>query len=199
MKGLLLKDFYVLLKQMKIFLVIIPVMALFGGMSLAAFAIIMGSLLPMTAIAYDERSKWDELAAMMPFSKNDIVLSKYLLGYLAIFSTTSLVIIGSIVSKIANFSDQGVQTNVILFSLLGSLIFIAINNPILLRFGSEKGRFVYIIGMAIIGGLGGALNSIDAEIMTKIASIPPIIFLFIAVLLNLISIKVSISICKKKR
>jgi ABC-2 type transport system permease protein len=80
MRGLLLKDFLVVTKQLKLFLIIIPVMAMVGGGSMASMAILMGSVLPMTAIAYDERSKWNEIAVMMPYSKKEIVLSKYLLG-----------------------------------------------------------------------------------------------------------------------
>ena len=62
MKSLLLKDCYVITKQLKIFLVIIPVIALTTGGSMNALAILLGAVLPMTAIAYDERSKWEQLA-----------------------------------------------------------------------------------------------------------------------------------------
>ena len=85
MKGLLLKDLYTLGKQMKIFLVLLVAFALIPGYSISAFAVMYAAMLPMTALAYDERSKWDTLAAMMPYSTGALVLSKYLLGYFLAF------------------------------------------------------------------------------------------------------------------
>ena len=46
-------------------------------------------MLPYTAMAYDERSKWNQLAAMMPYSDRDIVLSKYVFGWLFILAATA--------------------------------------------------------------------------------------------------------------
>ena len=66
MKGLLIKDWKTLLKQMKVMLVIVVVLACIPGTYMAAFALFYAAMLPITALAYDERAKWDELAAMMP-------------------------------------------------------------------------------------------------------------------------------------
>lgn len=83
MKGLLLKDWYTLIKQMKIMLVLMLVFACVPGYSMAAFAVVYAAMLPVTALAYDERSKWDELAAMLPYSVKEIVGGKYVLGVTA--------------------------------------------------------------------------------------------------------------------
>ena len=84
MKGLLLKDWYTLIKQMKIMLVLMLVFACVPGYSMAAFAVVYAAMLPVTALAYDERSKWDELAAMLPYSVLEIVGGKYVLGVTAV-------------------------------------------------------------------------------------------------------------------
>ena len=55
MKGLLLKDWYTLIKQMKIMLVLMLVFACVPGYSMAAFAVVYTAMLPVTAFAYDER------------------------------------------------------------------------------------------------------------------------------------------------
>lgn len=68
MKGLFIKDLYTLAKQMKIFLLMIVVFAVVPNGSMAGFAIVYSAMLPMTSLAYDERSHWDELAATMPYS-----------------------------------------------------------------------------------------------------------------------------------
>ena len=77
MSALLLKDYYVIFRQMKIFLLLILVFSCIPGTFYSTFAVVYASMLPYTALAYDERSKWDQLAAMMPYSARDVVLSKY--------------------------------------------------------------------------------------------------------------------------
>ena len=49
MKGLLLKDWYTLIKQMKIMLVLMLVFACVPGYSMAAFAVVYAAMLPVTA------------------------------------------------------------------------------------------------------------------------------------------------------
>ena len=51
MKGLLIKDFMVIVKQLKLFIIVIPLMALAGGTTAAPMAVLFGSMLPITAIA----------------------------------------------------------------------------------------------------------------------------------------------------
>ena len=86
MKGLLLKDWYTLIKQMKIMLVLMLVFACVPGYSMAAFAVVYAAMLPVTALAYDERSKWDTLAGMLPYADRERVLSRYVSGWAALAS-----------------------------------------------------------------------------------------------------------------
>lgn len=83
MSALILKDFYVLWRQARYFLILILIFSAIPGSFNATFAVVYTSMLPYTAMAYDERSKWDQLAATMPYSHRDLVLSKYLFGWLA--------------------------------------------------------------------------------------------------------------------
>ncbi|MFW5441438.1 ABC-2 transporter permease [Aerococcus urinaeequi] len=198
MKSLLLKDFYVITKQLKIFLIIIPVIALTTGEAMSTFSILLGAVLPMTAIAYDERSKWNELAAMMPYSKFDLIFSKYLLGYLCMFGAALLVFIGQIIGKNNGIVVIDDDINVLLFAVMGGLIFIAINTPILFKFGSEKGRFVFIITMALVGASGPILQKVDSRIIIKIFNLSPVILLAFVVILNVMSLMISMNIKKDK-
>ena len=84
MSALLLKDYYVIFRQMKIFLLLILVFSCIPGTFYSTFAVVYASMLPYTALAYDERSRWDQMAAMMPYSARDVVLSKYLFGWIAV-------------------------------------------------------------------------------------------------------------------
>lgn len=198
MKSLLLKDFYVITKQLKIFLIIIPVIALTTGEAMSSFSILLGAVLPMTAIAYDERSEWNELAAMMPYSKFDLIFSKYLLGYLCMFGAALLVFIGQIIGKNNGIVAIDDDIKVLLFAVMGGLIFIAINTPILFKFGSEKGRFVFIITMALVGASGPILQKVDSRIILKIFNLSPVILLAFVVILNVMSLMISMNIKKDK-
>ena len=84
MLALLLKDLYTLKAQMKVFLFILIIFALAFQAEAGAFAVFYATLLPVTSLAYDEQSKWPQLALMLPYSIKDIVLSKYLLGWFQI-------------------------------------------------------------------------------------------------------------------
>ena len=57
MQALILKDFYVMWKQTRIFLLVILVFSAIPGSFNAVFAVIYSAMLPYTAMAYDERSK----------------------------------------------------------------------------------------------------------------------------------------------
>ncbi|WAT24240.1 ABC-2 transporter permease [Aerococcus urinaeequi] len=198
MKSLLLKDFYVITKQLKIFLIIIPVIALTTGEAMSTFSILLGAVLPMTAIAYDERSKWNELAAMMPYSKFDLIFSKYLLGYICMFGAAVLAFVGQIIGKNTGILVIDDNLNVLLFAIMGGLIFIAINTPILFKFGSEKGRFVFIITMGIVGASGPILQKVDSRIILEILNLSPVILIAFVVILNVISIMISMNVKKDK-
>ena len=97
MKGLLLKDLYVLTAQMRFFLVLILLFAVIPSYSMSGFAIIYAAMLPYTSIAYDERSKWDQLAGMMPYSIRQVVLSKFMLGYVCVAIATAVSLLSSLV------------------------------------------------------------------------------------------------------
>ena len=81
MRALLMKDCFVLWKQLRLYVVLMLIFTVFNGAFGNVFIVIWAAMLPYTAMAYDERSKWDQMAAMMPYSIRDIVLSKYLLGW----------------------------------------------------------------------------------------------------------------------
>jgi ABC-2 type transport system permease protein len=97
MKALLLKDCYTLMKQIKIYIIMIIIFAIIPGYSISSIAMFYAAMLPITALAYDERSKWNSLAMMMPYSDESIVGSKYMLGYIAVAAASLLSITAQIV------------------------------------------------------------------------------------------------------
>ncbi len=87
MKGLLLKDVYIIGKLCKTyFLMDIIFFAAFylGGDSDKIFWLfypcIFSGMLPMTLISFDERERWDKYAGTLPYTRTQLVSSKYLIG-----------------------------------------------------------------------------------------------------------------------
>ncbi len=194
MKGLLIKDFFVIGKQLKFSLVVIPIMAIIGDPSLASIAILFGAMLPMTAMAYDEQSKWNELAMMMPYSKMNIVLSKYLLGYICMAGTTALFLVVKCISTLITSGDLTQNLYLIFIAVLSGLFFIAVNVPVLFKYGTQKGRFIFILFVGISVAVGVIVKNIFPEISTTLINSVPLLALAVALILNVVSVFISMRI-----
>ena len=148
MTALLLKDYYVIFRQMKIFLLLILVFSCIPGTFYSTFAVVYASMLPYTALAYDERSRWDQMAAMMPYSARDVVLSKYLFGWIAVaVSAAATFVLQTILSVIWLSDVEGPSIPVILLSVCVAVCILDITLPMMFRFGVEKGRLVMFLIM----------------------------------------------------
>ncbi len=194
MRALLTKDFLVLTKQLKVLLVLIPIMLLTGGSFMASFAILIGAALPMTSFAYDEQSRWNELAAMLPYSDKDLVLSKYVLGYLCMAATALLSLAAELVLPVLGVKTPAPAGFILPTSCTISLLLIAINLPILRKFGAQKGRIVFILVMGFAGGLISILSGVTPENLSAPAEVMPWLALVLAAALNLPSIYISLRI-----
>ncbi len=174
MKALVLKDFYVLWKQMRVVILILVLMSVVGGIFNSVFVVVWCALLPFTAMAYDERSHWDQLAAMMPYSKRDIVLSKYVLGWLCMAAATLI----SAVLQVAafKFTHEAPTLSALAMSFLGGLIALDLTLLTVFRFGVERGRWGFMIivfGVAILGGaVAGIADELPSVPMPALALLP---------------------------
>ena len=130
MSALLLKDYYVIFRQMKIFLLLILVFSCIPGTFYSTFAVVYASMLPYTALAYDERSRWDQMAAMMPYSARDVVLSKYLFGWIAVA-----------VSAAATSLDGGFYLSLSLVpAAIAAVVLTVVSIPLAIRFYGRRSR-----------------------------------------------------------
>jgi len=202
MKALLLKDFYTLIKQIKIFIIMIIIFAAIPGYSIAGFAMVYAAMLPITALAYDERSKWNSLALMMPYSDESMVGSKYVLGYIAAATVALFSIAVQIVmSLIKNTPFEMEQVlSVILIACIATIIQ-AINLPLMFKFGVEKGRLAFFA--LIVAVTCGVMVLGDRFLVSLSASYVNVVTAFVATVIftlvvNLISIAISIKTYKKR-
>lgn len=201
MKALILKDTYVIWKQMKYFLVMILLFSALPSGFNNAFAVIYTSMLPYTALAYDERSKWDQLAAMMPYSARDIVLGKYVFGWLCIGGAA--VLSGLLQAALSLVIDRAFLPGVMALSVLGALCILALSLPLMFRLGVERGRLGMFLIIFLICGGAGAVASIVENMNngTVFASLGPVlvIMLLAAVLLNAVSVPLSMRFYAKRQ
>lgn len=134
------------------------------------FLSLMFSFLLTSNIASDEMSKWTVFSLALPFSRRDIVTSKYMViaGITFICAAVNLAISG-ILSAIGNGSLSSGLSNVCLTVTTG-LIYPAIALPLTYKFCAEKGRIIFSL---ICGGSAGIASFLffDKDISTTIGSI----------------------------
>jgi len=201
MIGLILKDFLNLRKQMKIYLILIIFYLAIGMVSgnpamLSSMMAIVAFMIPITALSYDERSKWDRYALTMPLSRSSIVVSKYILGLI-------FLIMAFIVSILSNLFlnnillEESMVTN--LSSLSMGLILMSIIFPIIFKMGVEKGR-VYMMLVLFIPTAFILLLSKTGMTMPNEETIKSFFYVLpvISVLMFTLSILISVSIYNKK-
>lgn len=188
MKALIQKDFYVLWKQMRLFVVVLLIFALTQGTFGNVFIVLWCAMLPYTAMAYDERCKWDHLAAMMPYTARDMVLSKYVLGWLCAGAASLLSLAIQQVMKSGDLPT-------VLVSLCASACILSITLPLMFRFGVERGRMGMFLLIFLVCIGGGAVSSAVASDGAGVFRLPPMLLLaapIAAVVLTAVSIPLSL-------
>lgn len=171
MKGLLLKDLYLALKHFKAYFVLVAIFAVLsvtdtGNMFFMFYPSLLCGMMPVNLMAYDERSKWDVYTAVLPFTRAQVVASKYLFGLIGQGIILALVAIANVVRMMYS---GGIDWNY-LNAMMGTLVMLsaiatAVPLPFIFRMGVEKGRMGYyvMIGLAA-GGSGIAAGIFGNEI-----------------------------------
>ena len=203
MKGLLLKDYYTLLKQVRFYLIFLLIFTIIPNMNLSSIAIVYAAMLPITVIAFDERSKWDQLAAMMPYTERELVLSKYVLGYIAVavFGVVAFALQSGI-ALIGHHAFTMEQGMALLVTAAAAMILLAINLPFMFWLGVERGRIVFmiLIGVTVFLGMMSA-DSAKELIANNTMTAAQLLLLCgaAAIVTNAISILASFKIYQKKK
>ncbi len=175
MKGLLLKDVYIIGKLCKTyFLMDILFFAAFyfGGDSDKIFWLfypcIFSGMLPMTLISFDERERWDKYAGTLPYTRTQLVSSKYLIGLCGSIITLAVAsVIWTLKMSNSGESLTGDYFEVIIALISVSLIAPAVLFPFIFRFGAEKGRIFYVAIIGAACAVSFTFNEIDTAFAVK--------------------------------
>lgn len=161
MKSLIIKDLYNIGHNAKsmIFILLVLAFGLIPSSGTEGYIIMSGilcSMMIITTFSFDDQSKWLKYAMVMPVTKKDIVISKFIV--LLIFSTIGAVtglVIGAIGGTILH---KGVFSNVnnmlsLLFTGVLSLVISefagSMSIPLLFKFGAEKARILMLVSCLI--------------------------------------------------
>ena len=100
MKALLYKDACVIWGQLKILVLLVALFCLMPQLRLNGFFLIYaGIMFPTTLMSFDERSKWDTLAGMLPYADRERVLSRYVSGWAALAFGAVMCLLGYTIQR----------------------------------------------------------------------------------------------------
>ena len=201
MKALLLKDWYVLRKQAWAYLIIVLVWGAIPSEVLNLLAVVYGAMIPYTAMAYDQQSRWNTFARMLPYREKDIVLSRYVLGWLCTAVGGAAVLVFQNVLSL--FSPRfGCSPWTVLAASCVGLLLLDINVPLMLRYGTEKARWVsklvIILACASTGALGALVNDAKAATAT-VLSLTLAGMLVLTIIATAVSILLSLKFYRENR
>ncbi len=151
MKGLLLKDFYIVKDSLLALLLVYITVSV--GMSFLVspwvfiiIAAVMLSMMSASTITSDKTSQWDKFAVTLPVKKEQVVSSKYMMY--AVLCLTGMVIGVILSSCIALFKGEfhfGEMLPYILVGLMVCLVSASVSIPLNFIFKEEKMASVSMI------------------------------------------------------
>lgn len=218
MRGLLMKDFRLMLQRKRFFLIMLFVACCMSlgaePQSAIAYLVMIFSLFSVSTMSYDEYDNCYTFLLTLPIDRKTYVREKYLLCTL--FATLSW-ILGAVICRVSCLVNPGAVDIVqqIIISLIYvplGIFMVSITIPFQLKYGMERGRmaimvtFGAVIALVILFSktigqnvskiwldldLTGMFQGID----TKVLVLPAIVILAVLVLC---SVKISESIMNHK-
>lgn len=166
MKGLLLKDWYMMKKYCRAYLLIATVfiaVSLFSNDNLffIFYPCLLCGMIPVNLLGYDERSRWMQYSGTMPYTKTQIVSAKYLIGLLAQVAMLLVTGIAQGIKMTVGGNFVFGEFAVLMLLLLTMATFTSsISLPFIFKFGVEKGRTAYYIMIGFVCGASVLASSI---------------------------------------
>lgn len=166
MRGLLQKDFCLLLQRSKVLLVMLGVGFLMGfsteGTSFViGYMTMLCAILAIGTISYDEFDNGYPFLLTLPITKKTYVYSKYvfcLLTNLVGWVISIVILMGCMIVKGSSVTPDAWLESLVFLPVV--FLMIAIMLPLQLKFGAEKNRIVIALlggGIFVIGYFGSRL------------------------------------------
>lgn len=178
MKGLLRKEFYMVVKYCWVYFLLVAVFDLLALTGISTWFFIfypcmLGAIIPMNLMIYDEQSKWSVYSCTLPYTRAQLVSAKYLTALLCeLFFSVLTVTIYALGMILRGEQDYGSLWALGLFPLAISCIIPALSLPFMFWLGAEKGRMFGMAAMifviVFVSGLSAAFGEDGIEITADI-------------------------------
>ena len=155
-RGLLLKDRFELSAQCRVQLVLTGVYLLLPlfirGIELfASVGMMLLAMMPVYALGYDERCRWERYALAMPVRKSDLFWSRFLLGVIAVALGAAVQVL------VALLAGRGDLLSSLAVTAPAAILYLLIVLPLMMKLGVEKGRFLLLLLTAAFMLLSGLI------------------------------------------
>lgn len=164
MKGLLLKEWYVVRSEYKVYffmLVAFTIIAIAKGSGdFIYYPMAFCAAIPTGLMGYDEKNRWEQYCGTLPYTKKQLVSEKYLIGlaiqlvFLTVAGTTYVA--NAIIEDNFILGEFGAYM-LVMFSV--SMFSTSIPLPFLFKMGAGKGIKFYIASIVLVMVAVGTLES----------------------------------------
>ncbi len=163
---------------------------------------VLCGMIPINLLSYDERSGWLRYSGTLPYKRAQIVGSKYLIGLFIALAT--LILTGAAhavkMNLAGTFTWQEYLITMLLICVVSCLV-CPINMPLMFKYGTEKGRILYLVMIGVVCCISALLPSLiqgigDIQIPTVRIALP--LILLAAVGIYALSWYLSVQFFKKR-
>lgn len=184
MKGLLLKDLYMIRKYYKAYFVIAVAFIVISVVSednsfFVFYPFLLFGMIPVNLLGYDEGCHWMQYSGALPYTRAQIVSAKYCIGLgaqIAIFAAAGIAqAVRMHIGGAYPFKDY---LALALTVLTVSTVTASVSLPFIFKLGFEKGRiaFFVMVGVACAGIVAATSTSkADLLIEAKLNGILPLL------------------------
>jgi len=197
MSGLILKDFLVLRKHLRTYILFLAFYLALGFVGVFPLAMVTSiisviiMMIPLSTFSYDTYAKWDLYAAALPLGRRAMVSARYLFVVLLWVVTACLALLSCVFLSIAGQSSLGEALASSLTVLAVSLGIVDAMLPLTYKLGPERARtYLYIIVFLPLLLLFALyrLGVFDHEVLSWLVHMPERSFVALIALLPLLSL-----------
>lgn len=205
MRGLLLKDLYLIRKYLVSYLVLMVVFLVIaafsnGNMFLTFYPCLIATMVPVNLLSYDERSGWDRYSSTLPLTRAQIVSAKYGIG----LGMQAMVLIFTGVAQAIRVSSGAATWRefLLMMEMMVTLSFFSssFSMPFMFKMGVEKGRMAYLVSVGLVtGGSMLASGMFQAQVESRRLLLGgQMVFMLLAMVCYIVSWLLSIRFYKKR-
>ena len=162
MTGLILKDFLILRKTLRSYLLILAIyvaVAFAGYWSssfVGGFMMVMVALLPMNVFAYDKQARWDVYGLSLPVGRTKTVAARYLAVLIMFAASAVFTTVLGVAMSIAGRMEESLGEYMLscAICIVVAMLVNAMMLPFLYKFGPERTRMMFygVLGLFVLAG-----------------------------------------------